>query len=324
MIELDRVMIEKFLPRGARELARVMGVSIPTVWREIARRRREGVPIVARKTRQGWRYELGARTAVRIPRGLPWIPKRRPEANKFDFGRVAIVAGSYGMAGAAILAGRAALRAGAGLVTMVSDPKIYSILAPSVVEAVYRPLRDLGDVLQKCDACAVGPGMGPGANVVYDWPAKPTVIDADAINALSRRPSKLRPGPYVLTPHEGELSRLIGIPSSEIRKHREAVAVKTARRFGVVIVLKGHRTIVTDGSRTTLNPTGNPGLATPGSGDVLTGVIAALLGQGFEPYDAARLGAWLHGRAGDLAGGAPLIASDLIDALPLAVRERQR
>jgi NAD(P)H-hydrate epimerase len=129
-----------------------------------------------------------------------------------------------------------------------------------------------------------------------------------------------------VTPHEGELSRLIGAPAERIRRDRERFARDAARRFKVIVVLKGRGTVVTDGEALYVNPTGNPGMATAGAGDVLTGVIAALLAQKLPPWDAARLGVWLHGRAGDLAAadraGAPLLAGDLVEALPRALRER--
>jgi NAD(P)H-hydrate epimerase len=184
-------------------------------------------------------------------------------------------------------------------------------------------------VAERCDVIAIGPGLGLADETIELVDGvlrkfnRPVVADADAINALAKRwvPRK---APLILTPHEGELSRLIGLPAEVIRKDRERVAVETARKLRAILVLKGRGTIVTDGARTYVNPTGNPAMATAGSGDVLTGIIAALVGQKLEPFEAAQLGVWLHGRAGDLAAleRPALIAGDLIDALPRALRER--
>jgi NAD(P)H-hydrate epimerase len=158
--------------------------------------------------------------------------------------------------------------------------------------------------------------------------SKPLVLDADGINAFDGHLDLLaRPEyPRVLTPHPGELSRLIGKPIAEIQKNRESIAKRIASLLGVTLVLKGHRTVVSDGKQTYVNTTGNPGMATGGTGDVLTGVIAALIGQGLSPFDAARLGAYLHGLAGDIAaksvGMVSLMATDLLAALPDAIRRQ--
>jgi NAD(P)H-hydrate epimerase len=182
---------------------------------------------------------------------------------------------------------------------------------------------------------AFGPGLGRSlgltalTNRLYVRLPKPMVIDADGLNALAaRRDTPPQPvGPRILTPHPGEFARLLGVtrvPADE----RESAAVELARRWGVVLVLKGHRTLITDGTRRAVNTTGNPGMATGGSGDVLTGVITALACQGLAPYDAARLGVFLHGLAGDLAAGElgqeGMIASDLIRFLPKAFQEYRR
>lgn len=327
-------------PMNARQLGLALGISVATVWRLVRRLRREGVPISASRDKAGWHYAVEPAPApIPIPRGLPFFPRRPPGANKTDFGRVLVVAGSYGMAGAAILACRAAHRTGAGLVTLATPSRIYPAIAPALVETVIRPWDrpDLREILAlRADAAAVGPGLGLTGETIalveglvrrFD---RPLVVDADGINALALRRGAFarRRAPLILTPHEGELSRLIDIPAADIRKNRERIAVNTARKLGIILILKGRGSIVTDGARMTVNPTGNPGMATAGSGDVLTGILAALLGQGFDAFDAARLGVWLHGRAGDLAwadrGGAPLIAGDLVEALPRAIRERMR
>ncbi|MBN8904297.1 MAG: NAD(P)H-hydrate dehydratase, partial [Rhodospirillales bacterium] len=153
------------------------------------------------------------------------------------------------------------------------------------------------------------------------------VVDADGLNALAPFPDdfRTRPTPLVLTPHPGEFARLAGVPTHDVVTHREELAVRFAARAGVVLLLKGTQTVVSDGRRLYRNSTGNPGMATGGSGDVLTGVVAALLAQGLAPFDAAMLAAWVHGRAGDLAAAAlgqtGLTAADLPDALPAAFRE---
>jgi NAD(P)H-hydrate epimerase len=195
-------------------------------------------------------------------------------------------------------------------------------------------MTDLLALAEGKDVLAAGPGLGHGHGVsaVIEWlvtqTAAPLVLDADGLNAIRGRAGLLRgaPGPRVLTPHPGEFARLIGSDIRSVQADRQTLAVRFAAEHGVVLLLKGHGTIVTDGRRMFQNTTGNPGMATGGTGDVLTGLIAALLGQGLEPFAAAQLGAWWHGRAGDLArdelGEVCLIASDLLDYLPRAWRGR--
>jgi NAD(P)H-hydrate epimerase len=193
---------------------------------------------------------------------------------------------------------------------------------------------DVTEWARAADVLAIGPGLGhaPDAvalvrEVVRELPRTPVVIDADGLNALAPFADEFkgRPVPLVLTPHPGEFARLSGVPVPEIQAHREARAAEFAARFGVVLLLKGAGTVVTDGRRVFRNSTGNPGMATGGAGDVLTGVIAALIGQHLSPFDAAVLGAWVHGRAGDLAaadlGQAGLTAADLPEYLPHVLRE---
>jgi NAD(P)H-hydrate epimerase len=163
---------------------------------------------------------------------------------------------------------------------------------------------------------------------VLDQTTKPLVLDADALNAVAANPEALRrhPGRLILTPHPGEFARLSGAPMAEIQARREDHAVRFAAQHGVVLVLKGHQTVVTDGRQVYVNTTGNPGMATGGTGDVLTGLIAALLGQGLDRFAAAQLGVHVHGLAGDLArddlGEIALVATDLIDYLPRAFSSR--
>ncbi len=270
---------------------------------------------------------------------LPRLPPRRPDAHKGDFGLALVIGGSRGMAGAAALAGMAALRGGAGLVRLaVPDPCLETVAG---FEASYMtvplPADDAGridggaferlvELIEPATVIACGPGMGrsPGLDRLvprlYGEIDKPMVFDADALNALSIQPAALAQpgGPRILTPHPGEFARLIGKKLDG--EERIDAAVELAARCGVVVVLKGHRTLVTDGRHRALNATGNPGMATGGMGDVLTGLITALACQGLEPFDAARLGVHLHGSAGDLAaeemGQVSLAAADLIQFLP--------
>jgi ADP-dependent NAD(P)H-hydrate dehydratase len=278
---------------------------------------------------------------------LPRFARRATDGHKGSYGKVLVVGGSRGMAGAAVLCGRAALRAGAGLVQVACPAGVQPVVAagnPCYTTFGIRQHTDgalsegaAGDVVELARAAnvlALGPGIGRTPDVVglvrevvRELPRTPTVIDADGLNALAPFTDEFRhrPCPLVLTPHPGEFARLAGARVPEIPAHREKVAVDFAGRFGVVLLLKGAGTVVTDGRRVYRNATGNPGMGTGGAGDVLTGVIAALLGQHLSPFDAAVLGAWVHGRAGDLAaatlGQVGLTAADLPEYLPPAFRE---
>jgi NAD(P)H-hydrate epimerase len=285
--------------------------------------------------------------AVEVVTALPALAARAADSNKGNYGRVLVVAGSRGMSGAAVLSASAALRGGAGLVYLAVPKEIQPIVAAANPCYLTAPLSEdsegrldmaaLTDLLALAEGktvIAAGPGLGHGHGVaaVVEWlvtqAAVPLVLDADALNALQGRASLLKngPGPRVLTPHPGEFARLIGGDIASVQADRQGQAQRFAAEHGVVLLLKGQGTIVTDGRRMYRNTTGNPGMATGGTGDVLTGLIAALLGQGLEPFAAAQLGAWWHGRAGDLArnelGELCLIASDLLHYLPRAWRER--
>jgi ADP-dependent NAD(P)H-hydrate dehydratase len=274
---------------------------------------------------------------------VPTLPPRAPDSHKGDFGRVLLVAGSRGMSGAAILCGSAALRGGAGLVRVAVAADILPIVAAGNPCYMTAPLSCDGqgrlaaeaeaEVLRlAADVVAAGPGLGqsPAVSAVVRALlgrfAGPLVLDADALNVLAGQTEALRGRtvPPVLTPHPGEFARLLGRKVSADPAERRHLATQFAAEHGIVLVLKGHGTVVTDGRRVTVNTTGNPGMATGGSGDILTGLIAALLGQRLEPFAAAQLGTHLHGLAGDLArdelGEASLIATDLIAYLPRAMR----
>ncbi len=277
--------------------------------------------------------------------GLPNLPPRHPESHKGSFGLALVVGGSRGMAGAVALAGMAALRGGSGLVRLAVPDAILDTVAgfePSYM-TVPLPCDRRGRIATSAraaivaqasaaSAIALGPGLGRSeglsllATRLYLDLHQPTIVDADALNALATRRGTLeRPGgPRILTPHPGEFARLLGRDRVAPRD-RENAAVELAARCGVVVVLKGHHTLVTDGRRSAVNTTGNPGMATGGSGDVLTGLIAALVCQELAPFDAAHLGVYLHGLAGDLAaahlGQEALIASDLVHFLGAAFQE---
>lgn len=275
---------------------------------------------------------------------LPKLPPRKPDAHKGDFGSALIVGGSRGMSGAAALAGMAALRGGAGLVRVAVPEPVLDIVAGFEASYMTVPLpadaagRIAGaafdpivEVAAKSTAIGLGPGLGRSSDLdrlvtrLYREVNIPMVVDADALNALAAVPGTIEQpgGPRILTPHPGEFARLIGKKLDADARNEAAQAL--AKRCNVVLVLKGHKTLVTDGQQTSINTTGNPGMATGGSGDVLTGLTTALLCQQLAPFDAARLAVYLHGLAGDLAadvlGEVSLIASDLVDWLPDAFIE---
>lgn len=273
---------------------------------------------------------------------VPRPPQRAIDSHKGDFGHVLVVGGSEGMAGAPALAGMAALRGGAGLVTVACPHEIAGTVAAFEPSMMTFPLESESGGLvdgsidaildRRSTVVAVGPGIGRRkrtASLVHSLlrlVEKPIVLDADGLNALAGSLDVMRRNaPTILTPHPGEFASLIGKAASEVQANRESLALEFAAEHGVVLVLKGAKTIVTDGRRVFVNGTGNPGMATGGTGDVLTGIIAALVAQKMEPFDAACLGVHLHGMAGDLVAAEgsmeSLIASDLIRALPAAWRK---
>lgn len=292
---------------------------------------------------------------------IPSLPERSKHAHKGDFGRVLVIGGSRGMVGAPSLVANAALRSGAGLVTVACPASIQlsvatlcpcatSIPLPENAQGLVDPAKakqefERQGIYDKTGApsvVAAGPGLGVGGAVfrkawhellqAFSQRAKiPFVLDADALNAVAPlfsrgggRAQPLLPQRTVITPHPGEMARLHDIPTENVQRDREGIAVETARRLSdtnqVTVVLKGAGTVVTDGRRLFVNKTGNPGMATGGSGDVLTGIIAALIGQGMSDFDAAVLGVHKHGSAGDLAarvlGQTSLTATDLMTHLP--------
>lgn len=274
------------------------------------------------------------------------IPMRLSSANKGSCGRVSIIAGSKGMTGAAALSALGALRSGAGLVTALTPSSEQPILAVKLTEAMTVPLPHENGIIsaaaadtvlesiQNADAAVFGPGLGKGRGIlpllerIVTEFTKTLIIDADGINALSLNIDILnrKKCSVILTPHPGEMSRLNGLSISEIQSARIKTAEDFADRFDVTVALKGEGTVVAArGGKTAVNPSGNCGMATGGTGDVLSGVVAALAAQGCTPYDSAVLGVYLHGLAGDIAaaekGVHGLIASDLCGALPAAFLE---
>jgi NAD(P)H-hydrate epimerase len=267
------------------------------------------------------------------------LPPRAPDAHKGDAGRLLVVAGSIGKTGAAHLALTGALRGGAGLVTLAARegavplalagrPEAMSLALPGSGPLGRADLQLLLSAAQEADALAVGPGIPRGPEtgellrVLLQRAGKPAVLDADALNALAGDPALLGGlgVPLVLTPHPGEMARLCGVTAAEVQADRIGVAAAKAREWAATVVLKGARTVVADPEAPpAMIPTGNPGLATGGTGDVLAGLCGALLAGGLTPAAAGRVGAWVHGRAGDLAarrfGERGLVAGDLGDAI---------
>ncbi len=283
---------------------------------------------------------------VRLVTELPKTPPRPNDAHKGTFGSILVIAGSEGMGGAACLAGRAALHGGAGLVTVAIPRSIATIVAvahPSYMtipcdevdgKLSEQAVTKIEHIFPRHTAVAIGPGLGQAEDVrkvvrhIYQYCDLPLALDADGINAFAGAAAKLLlrndHAPRVLTPHPGEFARLTGHKVADIQSHREAMAVEFARRHELTLLLKGPATVITDGERIAINPTGNSGMATGGSGDVLTGLVGALLAQRMGPFEAAQLAAYLQGLAADTAAAThtkPFMTSlELLDHLDNAWR----
>ena len=272
---------------------------------------------------------------------------RPPQAHKGNYGHLFVLAGSPGKTGAAAMICHGALRTGAGLVTLGIPASLNPILEAKLTEAMTEPLPDAGGGYLASDASgrirqllegkttvALGPGISTQAQVrelllelIPEIPL-PLVIDADGITALASRPDILKrcKGPVILTPHPGEMARLVGTTPHKVQEDRIGAARAFATTYGCIVVLKGNRTIIaTPDEKIYINPTGNPGMASGGMGDILTGMIGGLIAQGLSPLDAALWGVYLHGLAGDIAvqtlGEIPFIAGDILDYLPQAFIE---
>lgn len=264
------------------------------------------------------------------------LPDRDPWGHKGDYGKILLLCGSRGYTGAAALSAMGALRTGAGLVFLGVPESIYAIEACKLNEPVVFPLPDadgmlseqaIPDILNRLprmDAVLIGCGLGQSQGTmavlkaVLENAECPVVVDADGINLLARNINLLRErtAPTILTPHDGEFARLGGV----LRSDRMASARDFAEQTGSILLLKGHRTCISDGTTCYENTTGNPGMAVGGSGDVLAGMIVSLLGQGIAPLEAAACGAWLHGAAGDLCasqlGQYGMLPTDMLNVLP--------
>ena len=264
------------------------------------------------------------------------LPDRDPWGHKGSFGRILLLCGSLGFTGAAYLAAMGALRSGAGLTFLGVPACIYAIEAVKLNEPVVFPLPDkdgklsreaIPEILNRLphmDAVLIGPGLGQSedtfevAKAVLQNAACPVVLDADGINVLAAHKDILRGrhAPTILTPHDGEFFRLAG----NVGQDRMGSAMALARDLGCVVLLKGHRTCITDGANAYLNQTGNPGMAVGGSGDVLAGILVSLLGQGLTPLEGAAVAAWLHGTAGDICaeeiGQYGMLPTDMLHVLP--------
>ena len=266
---------------------------------------------------------------------LSILPDRAADAHKGDFGKILLLCGSKGYTGAAYLAAMGALRSGAGLVFLGVPESIYAIEAIKLNEAIVFSLPEedgklsadavpaILERLPKMDAVLIGPGLGQSAGVfevvkvVLVHAQCPVLLDADGINLIAAHKDIVRgrTAPTILTPHAGEFGRLGGNP-----EERTVAAEAMAKDLGCIMLLKGHHTVITDGCTTYINTTGNPGMSVGGSGDMLAGIITALLGQGIAPLEAAACGAWLHGAVGDICaaeiGQYGMLPTDMLNVLP--------
>ncbi len=278
---------------------------------------------------------------------MKFLKKRKKESHKGDFGHLFVMAGSSGYTGAALLCSQAALLSGSGLVTLGIPESLNTIVAKRIWELMTLPLpetreksfslRALPAILKKveaCDAVAIGPGLSRNRETVrlvhqlIPRIKKPMVIDADGLNAVSENPLVLKKAkaPVIVTPHPGEMARLIRKTGKEVQRDRKKVAKLFSFGYNVITVLKGYHTLVASPTgKLYVNPTGNPGMAKGGCGDVLTGIIGSFLGQGMSPFAAACNGVYVHGLAGDLAvkekGEVSLLAGDLLKFLPSAFKK---
>ncbi|MDD5173999.1 MAG: NAD(P)H-hydrate dehydratase [Candidatus Omnitrophica bacterium] len=277
---------------------------------------------------------------------LKSFPKRPADAGKKDFGHVLVIAGSGGYTGAAYLTSQAAILSGSGLVTLAVGKSIYPIMAQKLTEVMVKPFfetrdyslsllaeKELLNFSEKCTCAAIGPGISRNKETqtlvrnLLGKIDKPVILDADGINAFAGHVDSLKKAtaPLILTPHIGEMARLLERDADEVNNKRKDIALEFAHQYNVVLVLKGHETIVAapDGALY-VNATGNVGMATGGTGDILTGMIASFTGQGMDAFNAAAAGVYLRGKAGDLAvmdkGVLSLIATDLLDKLPAVLK----
>ncbi len=276
------------------------------------------------------------------------LPNRQTDAHKGDCGRVLVIGGSVGMTGAVAMSSQAALKIGAGLVTLGVPESLNSVLETKLTEVMTKPLPDtpdktlrakaldvIIDMVPSVDAVLVGPGISTHSSTatlvqqLVMSVEKPLVIDADGLNALAGKTDLLlkRPGPTVITPHPGELGRLLGTSAEIIQSDRLSWAEAASKDWKITVILKGARTVIAGGGCLYINPTGNPGMATAGTGDILAGFLTGLIAQGLPIYPASVLSVYLHGLAGDIGAKyrtqLALVATDLLNYLPAAIKELQ-
>ncbi|MCX7705159.1 MAG: NAD(P)H-hydrate dehydratase [bacterium] len=277
------------------------------------------------------------------------LPARKKDSHKGTYGHLFVIGGSPGLTGAVCLASMAALRTGCGLVTAGIPESLNDIFEIKLTEVMTKPLSETGrrtisplalenclSFIEKVDGIVIGPGISTEAGTELFFKTllpdiqKPVVIDADGLKLLAKNLDILHSNEkkIILTPHPGEMSYLTGLSIPEIQANRKKIAAEFAKKFNLIVVLKGYKTVVTDGKKIYINATGNPGMATAGSGDVLSGIIGGLLVQGFSLWESATLGVYLHGLAGDMAakeiGEYSLIAGDIIDFLPQAIKKIEK
>ena len=272
------------------------------------------------------KYNLNSPYAIRY---------RDDKGHKGSFGKVGIIAGSKGMVGSVYLSSMAALRTGSGLVYTGVCEEIYEIMQIKCIENIIKMIdfkdeNSLYEFYKNLDALGIGPGLSnlmtpKELKYILETFSNPIVIDADGLNTISKDLNVLSENKnLILTPHEGEFARLLNVPISEISSNREILAKKFAKKHSVILVLKGMNTIVTDGNEVYINKTGTSGLATAGSGDVLTGIITSLLGQGYEKFQGAVLGVYIHGLCGNFLekklGTDGIIASDILNEIPIVIK----
>ena len=280
-----------------------------------------------------WKDNLNINLPLEI-KGI--LKEREKDSHKGSYGKVGIIAGSKGMTGSNYLTSMAALRTGSGLVYSFVLGELVDIMSNKFVEVIVKEINEKNNILDSVkdlDGLAIGPGLGIDINktnmvreliLCYD---NPIVLDADGINCLRDDPEilKKRKGITVITPHPGELSRLLKKSIKEIQENRIFYAKYTSKKYNVITLLKGHNTIVTDGDKVYINSTGHPGMSTPGSGDILTGIIISFICQGISPINSAILGSYIHGLAGDMAsldkGEYGLISSDILDYISKAIKK---
>ena len=277
---------------------------------------------------------------------LEIMPERKKDSHKGDYGHVLVLAGSMGLTGAAALCSLGALRCGCGLVTLGIPRSLNAIMETKLTEVMTRPLPETRNVslslealpkikkmVKGVDAVALGPGLSIDkgtkrlVNKLVKVIDKPLVIDADALNCIASNIAALKSvkSPIIITPHPGEMSRLSGLEIDTIQRNRQKVAKDLARQCNLIVVLKGNNTVVSDGKGNNfVNKSGNPGMGTGGTGDILTGMIASFLAQGVPAFKAAKLAVYIHGKAGDLAarekGEIGLIAGDILEKVPEAFK----